>query len=92
MKTCPGCQAEMAAEATYCPRCGALQFVGLPRPILVALKLVLPRPILEYAVILAFIAILVIVALKFLQPQISTSLNCCSHVIGEPPARPAMCC
>ncbi len=29
----------------------------------------------EYALILAFIAILVIVALKFLQPQISTTLN-----------------
>ena len=29
----------------------------------------------EYALILAFIAILVIVALKFLQPQISNTLN-----------------
>ena len=29
----------------------------------------------EYALILAFIAILVIVALKFLQPAISTTLN-----------------
>ena len=31
--------------------------------------------LVEYALILAFIAILVIVALKFLQPQISNTLN-----------------
>ncbi len=29
----------------------------------------------EYALILAFIAVLVIVALRFLQPQINSSLN-----------------
>jgi pilus assembly protein Flp/PilA len=33
----------------------------------------------EYALILAFIAILVIVALKFLQPAISTTLNTVSN-------------
>ena len=33
----------------------------------------------EYALILAFIAILVIVALKFLQPQISSTLNVVSN-------------
>ncbi len=31
--------------------------------------------LVEYALILAFIAIMVIVALKFLQPAISTQLN-----------------
>jgi pilus assembly protein Flp/PilA len=33
----------------------------------------------EYALILAFIAILVIVALQFLQPAISTTLNTVSN-------------
>ncbi len=33
----------------------------------------------EYALILAFIAILVIVALRFLQPQISSTLNTVSN-------------
>lgn len=33
----------------------------------------------EYALILAFIAILVIVALKFLQPAISSTLNTVSN-------------
>jgi pilus assembly protein Flp/PilA len=35
--------------------------------------------LVEYALILALIAILVIVALKFLQPQISNTLNLVSN-------------
>ena len=35
--------------------------------------------LVEYALILALIAILVIVALKFLQPQISNTLNTVSN-------------
>ena len=35
--------------------------------------------IVEYALILASIAVLVIVALKFLQPQISNTLNATTH-------------
>ena len=37
--------------------------------------------LVEYALILALIAILVIVALKFLQPQISNTLNTISSAI-----------
>jgi pilus assembly protein Flp/PilA len=37
--------------------------------------------LVEYALILALIAILVIVALKFLQPQISNTLNTVSNAL-----------
>ena len=37
--------------------------------------------LVEYALILALIAILVIVALKFLQPQISNTLNNVSNAL-----------
>ena len=37
--------------------------------------------LVEYALILALIAILVIVALKFLQPQISNTLNSVSNAL-----------
>jgi pilus assembly protein Flp/PilA len=37
--------------------------------------------LVEYALILALIAILVIVALKFLQPQISNTLNNISNAL-----------
>ena len=37
--------------------------------------------LVEYALILALIAILVIIALKFLQPQISNTLNTVSNAL-----------
>jgi hypothetical protein len=59
MKTCPGCQAEMAVEAKRCPQCGADQRSWSGRH----KKLI--------AVLLCLGLVLGLVALKFMQPAIS---------------------
>jgi predicted RNA-binding Zn-ribbon protein involved in translation (DUF1610 family) len=71
MKTCTGCEAEIAAEAETCPHCGADQRSWSGR------RAKKGPGIVEYVLILACIAILVIVALKMMQPAISNVLPPC---------------
>jgi Flp pilus assembly pilin Flp len=69
MTKCRDCESEIAAEAEICPNCGADQRSWSGRRAKKGLGIV------EYVLILAFIAVLMIVALRFFQPTISNTLN-----------------